>query len=92
MPDIRPKRVAIIVGFSIVAATAAARVIAMRRELAAGDEQWDDVAGSLKTRSSVAVAGSVYTVDSSAVAGSVATRRSAAVAGSSVWNGGGVDD
>ena len=66
------------------AATATARVLAMRREVADDGEEWDAVAGSLKTRSSVAVAGSVLTVDSAAVAGSVATRRSAAVAGSAV--------
>src|SRR5580700_8071648 len=84
MFEIRPKRVVLAVGFAAVAATVTARVIAMRREAAADDEGWDDVAGSLKTRSSVAVAGSVLTIDSAAVAGSVATRRSSAVAGSAV--------
>jgi hypothetical protein len=45
MPEIRPKRVLLVVGLSLVAATAAARLIAMRREFAADDEAWDDVAG-----------------------------------------------
>ncbi len=78
----RSKRIVVSAALGLLGAVTVARVLALRRELAAESHGEDAVHDAGLTRGSVAVAGSVLTVESAAVAGSVATRRSSAVAGS----------